>query len=491
MSLFNEKAGDFHMAQVEKVLLRRIMLVLFLGVLMGALDISIVGPALSAIQTEFVLAPGLVTWAYTAYILLNLIGTLIMSKLSDNYGRRVVYVTCLALFGGGSFVVSVAPSFLVVILGRAIQGFGSGGLFPVASAVIVDTYPPEKRGSALGLIGAVFGISFLVGPIVAGVLLVYSWRYLFVINIPIAVIVGMLALKYLPTRRKENCGVIDRVGIVLISTTLVCLTIGVYSINTEHLVLSLLTFQCLPLLAAALVLFLVFRYYERRRACDPVFNFNIYKSRQAKIIGLIAFGTGLAEGSLGFIPIFAVYAFTVTSSVSSYMLLPIVIVMTFAAPTSGRLLDKKGPRMVIMFGVVFTAIGMTTLALMGASNLPWFYITTVLVGIGLGFSLGAPLRYAIVNEAPVADRAIAQGSLGLFTGLGEMIVGPLAGSIVFSLGSGVAGYGAVYAVIAVLSIALAVICLWFKDFKIEPRTGYQPPQEASAHPLNEAEEATN
>lgn len=128
------------MVVVDKLLLKRIMLVLFLGVLMGALDISIVGPALTAIQTEFVLPPGQITWAFTAYILLNLIGTLLMAKLSDNYGRRIVYSCCLALFGGGSLIVSVSGSFFMVVVGRAIQGFGSGGLFPVASAIIIDTY---------------------------------------------------------------------------------------------------------------------------------------------------------------------------------------------------------------------------------------------------------------------------------------------------------------------------------------------------------------
>lgn len=184
---------------------------------------------------------------------------------------------------------------------------------------------------------------------------------------------------------------------------------------------------------------------------------------------MIAFGTGVGEASLAFISIFAFDAFSVSSSISSYMLLPVVIVMTFASPSAGRLLDKKGPKMVIMFGVLFTALGMGLLAFFG-TNLTMFFITTILVAIGLGFSLGAPLRYAIVNEAPDTDRAVAQGSLALYTGIGQMVTGSLAGAIVFSLGGGVAGYSAVYLVIMVISVFLVVISLGLKDFKVEPRS---------------------
>ena len=133
----------------------RLLLVLFVGVLMAALDIAIVGPALPAIQEDFGVSDRALAWVFTIYVLFNLVGTPLMAKLSDRAGRRSIYVLDVALFAAGSLVVAWSPSFGVLLVGRAIQGLGAGGIFPVASAVIGDTFPVEKRGSALGLIGAV------------------------------------------------------------------------------------------------------------------------------------------------------------------------------------------------------------------------------------------------------------------------------------------------------------------------------------------------
>ncbi len=122
----------------------QILLVLFIGVLMGALDIAIVGPALPAIQKTFGVGERTLAWMFSIYVLFNLIGTPLMAKLSDLFGRRMVYVLDVSLFAAGSLLVALSPSFSVVLVGRAIQGFGAGGIFPVASAVIGDTFPARK-----------------------------------------------------------------------------------------------------------------------------------------------------------------------------------------------------------------------------------------------------------------------------------------------------------------------------------------------------------
>ena len=179
--------------------LRPILAILFAGVLVGALDIAIVGPALPEIQTTFGVGTRALSWVYSSYVLFYVVGAPLLAKLSDRTGRRAVYAQSLALFAAGSLLVAAAPSFEILLLGRAIQAFGAGGIFPVASAVIAETVPAERRGRVLGLIGAVFGVAFLIGPLLGGVLLHWSWRWLFLINVPIGAVLIALGLRFLPS----------------------------------------------------------------------------------------------------------------------------------------------------------------------------------------------------------------------------------------------------------------------------------------------------
>ena len=194
----------------------RLLVLLFIGVLMGALDIAIVGPALPALQAHFAVDARGVAWIFSVYVLCSLIGTPLMAKLSDAYGRRALYIVDVILFGLGSLLVATAPTFGLVVIGRGVQGLGAGGIFPVASAVIGDTFPPEKRGSALGLIGAVFGIAFLIGPILGGALLLMGWRWLFLVNLPIAAAIIALSVRWLPATRPAQRRPFDWAGMILL-----------------------------------------------------------------------------------------------------------------------------------------------------------------------------------------------------------------------------------------------------------------------------------
>ena len=154
-----------------------ILILLFVGVFMGALDMGIVGPALPAIQTYFGMDNRILSWIFTIYILFYIIGTPLMAKLSDIYGRKFIYILDIILFGIGSYITVTAVSFEMLLIGRAIQGFGAGGIFPVANAYIGDIFPPEKRGGALGILSSVWGLSFVLGPIMGGLLLNYAWQW--------------------------------------------------------------------------------------------------------------------------------------------------------------------------------------------------------------------------------------------------------------------------------------------------------------------------
>lgn len=439
----------------------RLLLVLFVGVLMGALDIAIVGPALPAIQAEFGVDDRALAWVFTIYVLANLVGTPLMAKLSDRAGRRSIYVLNVAMFAAGSLVVALSPTFAVLLLGRAIQGLGAGGIFPVASAVIGDTFPVEKRGSALGLIGAVFGIAFLIGPILGGViLLALNWHWLFLINLPIAAALIAAALRLLPSTRPQTQRPFDWAGMVVLTALLTAMTYGMNQLDTANIRASLATPQVWGFLLLAVALVPVFVWIEQR-AKDPVLHLSLFTKRQMTLVNLFAALSGFAEAALVFVPALLVAAFAVPESTASFMLLPVVLVMAVGSPLAGRTLDRTGSRTVVLIGTTVLAVGMLMVGLLPIS-LVLFYAAGVLVGLGLSWLLGAPLRYIMLNEAPRSQRAASQAALALSTRVGQLTGGALVGAVAASMGGGVAGYQQAFVIIGLVSAAFVVLALALK-----------------------------
>jgi len=446
----------------------KVLWILFFGVLMAALDIAIVGPALPAIQQSFGVDERALPWVFNIYVLMNLIGTPLMAKLSDRYGRRLIYVIDIALFALGSLTVMVAPAFSFVLLGRAIQGLGAGGIFPVASAVIGDTFPPEKRGSALGLIGAVFGLAFIVGPVIGGLLLLLSWHWIFAVNLPIALVIGVMAWRALPSVRRHVELPFDWVGMAILALALASLAFGLNQIDTTNLIGSILSLSVWPFLLIAIVLLPIFWQVEGR-VQDPVLRPTLLATRQLKLASAIAFGAGLGEVAVVFLPSLAVAAFGVTESRASFMLLPLVVALFIGSPTAGRLLDRLGSRTVIIGGTALLAAGLLMLWLLGA-NLIAYYTGTVLVGFGLSALLGAPIRYIMLNEVGADDRAAAQAVATVFTSVGQLVGAAMVGAVAASAGGGVTGYTTAYLVIGIVALVLTVLAFGLKSQSAEVAT---------------------
>lgn len=447
----------------------KVLAVLFVGVLMAALDIAIVGPALPAIQSAFGVSERALTWVFTGYVLMNLIGTPLMGKLSDVYGRRTIYVIDVALFALGSLLVMLAPAFWMVILGRLVQGFGAGGIFPVAAAVIGDTFPPEKRGGALGLIGAVFGLAFIVGPILGGLLLLQSWQWIFAINLPIAAVLIVAAWRVLPTTRPAQRLPFDWPGMAVLALLLLSLAYGLNQLDANNFLGSLLSLQVWPFLLIALALLPVFWLLEQR-AADPVLLPSLFRARQLQLASAISFGAGLGEVGVLFLPALAVAAFGVSESQASFMLLALVFALFIGSPLAGRLLDKVGSRAVIIGGSSLLALGMLILGTWG-NTLAGFYGGSVLVGLGLSALLGAPIRYILINEAPVTDRAAAQSIGTIFTSVGQLAGAAVVGAVAASFGGAVGGYTAAYLAVGGVAIVLTALAFGLKGRADEMQTG--------------------
>ncbi|MHB8580082.1 MAG: MFS transporter [Ignavibacteriaceae bacterium] len=436
---------------------------LFTGVLMAALDIAIVGPALPAIQKQFGIDERAAAWIFSIYVLFNLVGTPLMAKLADTIGRRSIYIIDIILFASGSLVVALSPNFSILLLGRAIQGFGSGGIFPVASAVIGDTFPQEKRGSALGLIGAVFGIAFIIGPIIAGVLLMFSWHWLFIINLPIAFFIIAGSTKLLNNSNKEKKGKFDLRGMLLLGIILASITYGFNQIDTKEFFQSLISLSVLPFILVPVILLPLFKSTEEK-AGNPVLRMKLFASKQVILVSLLSIGAGIVEAAIVFVPPLLVATFKVTSSTASFMLFPVVLAMAAGSPTAGRMLDKMGSRAVLIAGTILLSIGMFALAL-NSGSLFLFYTAASISGIGMGFLLGAPLRYIMLKEARESERASGQGVLTLFTGTGQLFGSALVGAVATSQGGGAAGLQIAYGMVGAILFLLIIV-----SFNLKSRT---------------------
>lgn len=417
---------------------RAILAVLFVGVLIAALDIAIVGPALPAIRTSFSVTARWLPAVFSVYVLLYVIGTPLLAKRSDRVGRRRVFLESLALFGIGSVVVAASWSFPALLVGRAVQAFGAGGLLPVAAAVIAETVPLERRGRTLGLIGAVFGIAFLLGPLLGGLLLSASWRWLFVVNVPVIVVLMAAGARVLPQEARADLRRFDAAGAVLLAVVLAAMVAGIGQLDTASLLDSLRSTgvsSCFVLVAIGVPLL----WSVEKRAADPVLPPALFRSPQLRVAAAIAIAVGSVEAGMVFLPDIAVLNFGVDAATASLTMLPLVLTLAVGAPLAGWLLDVIGPRTVVQLGLVLTALG---LLLLGLLPLDWrnFYLSGAMVGFGMSALLGAPLRYIVLQEAGEGRRGAGQGLLTLCVSIGQLVGAALIGGAVGSAGEALAGY---------------------------------------------------
>jgi EmrB/QacA subfamily drug resistance transporter len=440
----------------------KILALLFTGVLMGALDISIVGPAIPAIEQSIKVDHHSLSWIFSIYVLFNLVGVSFLAKLSDLYGRRNIYIFSVAFFALGSLIVALSNDITFLLVGRAVQGFGASGIFPVASAVIGDIFPPEKRGRTLGMIGAVFGIAFIIGPVIAGVLLLwFKWNALFLINLPIAVVVIFYAWRMLPSKKSEVKPHFDWIGMVLIAMLLASFAYGINNINAAEGIKGLMAVHVYPFLLLTFITLPLFILLEKRSP-SPVVKIELFDVKQIRIVGLVAFGTGIIQAVTIFVPEMAVNVFGVSTSQASFMLIPFVLAIAIGSPVAGRLIDKIGSRAIVMTGLIMAATGLLFFYFNSASKVN-FYTAGIFMGLGSAMLQGSALRYIMLNEVQPSERALGQGIITLFTSTGQMTGATLIGIIVASMSSRIDGYSKSFLIIAIIALSVMVISYRLKS----------------------------
>ncbi|MDH5276898.1 MAG: MFS transporter [Gammaproteobacteria bacterium] len=445
---------------------RALLPLLFAGVLMGALDLAIVGPALPAIQADFGMTTRQLSVLFNAYVLCQMIGTPLLAKFADRVGPRVAYIVSIGLFAGGSLLLVIASEPAVLYYGRAIQGFGAGGIFPIAASVIGNTLPPIKRGPALGVLGTVFGLAFFIGPVMGGLLLPYGWHWLFLVNLPIAACLMFGAVRLLPGKSANTKKALDLGGIVTLSLLMIALVFGVNSLDTNSVAESLRSWPVALSLLLVAVLLPVFWRIEKR-AVDPIIRPGLFESRPVVTASLIGTGIGAIQSGGVFYPTLAVAAIGVSQSTAAWMLLPGVAAATIASPIAGRLINIVGTRTIVTVSLSMVVISVLIFGLAHITA-PVFIFASVLGSTGMGGVLGAPLRLVILDNSLPSERGAAQGLLSNFTSIGRLLGAAFVGSIATSAGGGAVGYQAAFLGMAGIAAMMLGLGITLRSRRVEP-----------------------
>lgn len=417
---------------------RNLILILFLiGVFMGSLDTGIIGPVLPSIEQSFNLTSRDSSWIFTLFVIAFMIGSPIMAKFSDFYGRKKIFILDVLLFGIGSFLIASSMNIESILLGRVIQGFGCGGIFPVAGAFIGDGFPLEERGKALGILGSVFGISAIGGPLVGAALIPFGWNWCFTINIPISIFLIIFADYILPDLEKQRKLKIDYLGIILLSLLAIFLSYGLNQIDSSNFMNSILSFNVLPFLIIFIILIPIFFIIEKR-AQESIVPIHMLRNKEISIACIETLCYGIVYSSAIFIPSLVILSMGLNNQSASLMLIPILGANAVAAPILGKILDSAGSRKIMAIGTLIMSFGLIAIAAY-PNNLILFLIAGCLIGIGMVTIIGAPLRYIVLTEAKATERGAGQAIVNMLSSAGQLIGGALIGGTVASF-SGIFGY---------------------------------------------------
>ena len=406
-----------------------IIAVYLAGIFMGAIDTGIVTPARTIIQNNLQVDEKTGIWMITIYTLAYAASIPVMGKLADKFGRKYIYITSILLFGLGSLFCGLSQnfgSFTMLLAARVVQAVGGGGIVPVATAEFGTTFPEEKRGMALGLVGGVYGIANIFGSSAGSAILDIfgknNWQFIFYVNIPITVFVIAAGLIFLPNNKEVNIKKIDKLGVFLIIGMVLSLLYGLRNIDFFNLKDTFFSTQVYPFLIIFAILLPLFILVEKK-AEDPVMNLNYFKNMKILITIIISFITGIILMGTIFVPQFSENAAKIASGSGGYFVIILGAFAGIGAPVSGRLIDRLGVKIVLSAGLIISAAGSLFIILVTAADpgTLTLVISLLLIGLGLGFTIGAPLNYMMLEHTKKEESNSALATLSLVRSIGTTI----------------------------------------------------------------------
>jgi EmrB/QacA subfamily drug resistance transporter len=404
-----------------------IFVAVLLGMSLAALDQTIVATALPTVVADLGGA-GHQSWVVTSYLLASTIVTAIVGKLGDLFGRKTVFQAAVLFFLAGSVLCGLAGSMTMLVAARALQGIGGGALMVTAMAVIGEVIPLRERGRYQGALGAVFGVTTVIGPLLGGFFTDHlTWRWAFWINIPVAVVVFFVAAAAIPTLARSSRPVIDYAGIVFVALGASGLTLATSWGGSTYPWSSPVI---IGLFAASTVALAIFVWVETRVA-EPILPIRLFASPVFTVCCILGFIVGFAMlGALTFLPTFMQFVNGVSATESGLRTLPMVAGMLITSIGSGNLVGRTGRYKVFpVAGTATMAVAFLLLSRMDAATPTWqqsLYLFVLGTGIGLCMQV---LILVVQNTSSFADLGVATSGVTFFRTIGSSFGAAIFGSL--------------------------------------------------------------